>query len=116
MSREILQQNRFIDTIKTGSVKKILGLLENMAKDEPDKYAEFWAQFGQVLKEGPAEDYANRERIARLRPGQRLPSDADLCEEFGVSRMTARHAMSQLADEGLVRRDPGFCTLRPGCV
>ena len=50
---------------------------------------------------------ALRERIARLRPGQRLPSDADLCAEFGVSRMTARHAMSQLADEGLVRRDPG---------
>jgi GntR family transcriptional regulator len=48
-----------------------------------------------------------RERIAHLRPGQRLPSDADLCSEFGVSRMTARHAMSQLADEGLVRRDPG---------
>ena len=48
-----------------------------------------------------------RERIARLRPGQRLPSDADLCAEFGVSRMTARHAMAQLADEGLVRRDPG---------
>ena len=48
-----------------------------------------------------------RARIARLRPGQRLPSDADLCAEFGVSRMTARHAMAQLADEGLVRRDPG---------
>ena len=48
-----------------------------------------------------------RARIAHLRPGQRLPSDADLCAEFGVSRMTARHAMAQLADEGLVRRDPG---------
>jgi GntR family transcriptional regulator len=48
-----------------------------------------------------------RARIARLRPGQRLPSDADLCAEFGVSRMTARHAMAQLAEEGLVRRDPG---------
>ena len=48
-----------------------------------------------------------RERISRLRPGQRLPSDADLCQEFGVSRMTARHALAQLADEGLVRRDPG---------
>jgi len=66
VSREILQQNRFIDSIKTASVKKILGMLESMAKDEPDKYAEFWAQFGQVLKEGPAEDYANRERIAGL--------------------------------------------------
>ena len=50
---------------------------------------------------------ALRARISRLRPGQRLPSDADLCQEFGVSRMTARHAMAQLADEGLVRRDPG---------
>lgn len=50
---------------------------------------------------------ALRARIAHLRPGQRLPSDADLCQEFGVSRMTARHAMAQLADEGLVRRDPG---------
>lgn len=50
---------------------------------------------------------ALRERIATLRPGQRLPSDADLCTEFGVSRMTARHAMAQLAEEGLVRRDPG---------
>jgi GntR family transcriptional regulator len=50
---------------------------------------------------------ALRTRIATLRPGQRLPSDADLCIEFGVSRMTARHAMAQLADEGLVRRDPG---------
>ena len=66
VSREILQQNRFIDSIKTASVKKILGMLETMAKDEPEKYAEFWAQFGQVLKEGPAEDYANRERIAGL--------------------------------------------------
>ena len=52
-------------------------------------------------------EQALRARIARLRPGQRLPSDADLCAEFGVSRMTARHAMSQLAEEGLVRRDPG---------
>jgi GntR family transcriptional regulator len=48
-----------------------------------------------------------RARIAGLRPGQRLPSDADLCAEFAVSRMTARHAMAQLAEEGLVRRDPG---------
>ena len=48
-----------------------------------------------------------RTRIASLRPGQRLPSDADLCVEFDVSRMTARHAMAQLAEEGLVRRDPG---------
>lgn len=52
-------------------------------------------------------EQALRERLAGLRPGQRLPSDSDLCAEFGVSRMTARHAMQQLADEGLVERDPG---------
>ena len=66
VSREILQQNKFIDSIRAASVKKMLGLLENMSKNEPENYAEFWEQFGQVLKEGPAEDHANRERIAKL--------------------------------------------------
>lgn len=66
VSREILQQNKFIDSIRAASVKKMLGLLENMVKNAPDDYAEFWKQFGQVMKEGPAEDHANRERIAKL--------------------------------------------------
>jgi molecular chaperone HtpG len=66
ISREILQRNKQIDTIRNGSVKKILGHLENMAKNEPEKYTEFWTTFGNVLKEGPAEDFANRETIARL--------------------------------------------------
>jgi GntR family transcriptional regulator len=48
-----------------------------------------------------------RSRVATMRPGERLPSDSDLCVEFGVSRMTARHAMQRLAEEGLVQRDPG---------
>jgi len=52
-------------------------------------------------------EQAIRERIADLRPGDRLPSDSDLCAEFGVSRMTARNAMARLAEEGLVVRDPG---------
>ena len=52
-------------------------------------------------------EQALRERISRLRPGDRLPSDTDLCTEFGVSRMTARNAMQRLAEEGLVAREPG---------
>jgi molecular chaperone HtpG len=66
ISREILQHNRLIDSIRNGSVKKILGHLEKMAASEPDKYAQFWQTFGSVFKEGPAEDFANREKIAKL--------------------------------------------------
>ncbi len=66
VSREILQSNRLVDGIRSGSVKKILGLLESIAEKEPEKYAEIWTQFGRVLKEGPGEDYGNREQIARL--------------------------------------------------
>ncbi len=66
VSREILQQSKVIDSIRSGSVRKVLDLLDGMAKNEPEKYATFWSEFGKVMKEGPAEDYANRERIARL--------------------------------------------------
>lgn len=65
VSREILQHNRQIDAIRGASVKKVLAMLEELSKDQ-DEYATFWGQFGQVLKEGPAEDFANRERIAKL--------------------------------------------------
>lgn len=66
VSREILQHNRKIDTIRQANTKRILGLLESMARDEPDHYQSLWNEFGRVLKEGPAEDYNNRERIAGL--------------------------------------------------
>ena len=66
VSREILQHNRKIDTIRGANVKRILGQLETMAKDEADKYQEFWKEYGKVIKEGPGEDFANRERIAGL--------------------------------------------------
>ncbi len=66
VSREILQSNKTIDGIRAGSVKKVLGMLEDMAKNEPEKYTKFWGEFGRVLKEGPGEDMANRERIAKL--------------------------------------------------
>jgi molecular chaperone HtpG len=66
VSREILQSSRDIEAIKSGSVKKVLTLLEDLAENQPEKYLEFWNAFGKVLKEGPGEDYANRERIAAL--------------------------------------------------
>lgn len=66
VSREILQSSKDIDTIRAASVKKILGLLEEMAEQKPEQYQAFWNEFGRVLKEGPVEDASNRERIAGL--------------------------------------------------
>jgi molecular chaperone HtpG len=66
VSREILQESRDVKSIREGSTKRILGLLEDLAENRKDDYAKFWAEFGQVLKEGIGEDHANRERIARL--------------------------------------------------
>ncbi len=66
ISREILQGNKLVDNIRSGSVKKVLSMLEKIAKKDPEKYQKFWTEFGRVLKEGPAEDVANRDRIAKL--------------------------------------------------
>ena len=82
VSREILQHNKLIDTIRAGSIKKVLGLLEAMMKNEPDLYKDFWKQFGNVLKEGPGEDFANKERIAKL---LRFSSTKIASEEQDVS-------------------------------
>ena len=66
ISREILQHNKQIDSIRGGSVKKVLGLLEGLVKNQPDKYADFWKEFGRVFKEGLIDDASNRETIAKL--------------------------------------------------
>jgi molecular chaperone HtpG len=66
ISREMLQQDAAIDGMRTGLARRVLDLLAKLAKDEPEKYASFWKEFGTVLKEGPAEDHANRERSAKL--------------------------------------------------
>ncbi len=66
VSREILQQSRDIDAIRAGCVKKVLGLLDDLAANDAEKYATFWREFGQVLKEGVGEDFANKARIAKL--------------------------------------------------
>ena len=66
VSREILQQSKDIDTIKGGCVKKVLGMIEDMAENDAEKFATFWKEFGRVLKEGVGEDHANKDRIAKL--------------------------------------------------
>ena len=66
VSREILQQNRNLEKLKAACTKRVLDLLDKLAKDEPEKFATFWKEFGGVFKEGAAEDFANKERIAKL--------------------------------------------------
>ena len=66
VSRELLQQDPSIDSIRNASVKRILDTLSKIAKKQPEEYAKFWTEFGQVLKEGPAEDFSNKEKIAEL--------------------------------------------------
>ncbi len=81
VSREILQESKDIDNIRAGSVKKILSLIEDFAgsskEEDQAKFRTFWKEFGQVLKEGVGEDYANRERIAKLIRFVTTSSDSD---------------------------------------
>ncbi len=66
VSREILQNNKQIDQMRNGTVKKILSALEGIAKNDEEKYNKFWNEFGKVLKEGVLDDTSNKERIAKL--------------------------------------------------
>ncbi len=66
ISREILQKDPIIESMKSALTKRVLDMLEKLAKNEPEQYKTFWKAFGQVLKEGPAEDFANKEKIASL--------------------------------------------------
>lgn len=90
VSREILQQSKKINTIKAGAVKKVLGLLEGLAKNDKEKYATFWEQFGNVIKEGPIEDHKNKERVAKLLRFASTHTDTDVQDvsfEDYISRM-----------------------------
>ncbi len=67
VSREILQGSKILDSIRSGSVKKVLGSLQKLANaDDKEQYNKFWKEFGRVIKEGPGEDFSNREKIAKL--------------------------------------------------
>ena len=82
VSREILQSGPVIDSMKSALTKRALDMLDKLAKDKPEDYKGFWKQFGQVLKEGPAEDFANKEKIAGL---LRFASTHDASGEQSVS-------------------------------
>ncbi len=66
VSREILQSDKAVDSMKTALTKRVLDMLAKMAKNEPEQYQSFWTEFGQVMKEGLAEDYANKDKLAKL--------------------------------------------------
>jgi molecular chaperone HtpG len=91
VSRELLQESRDVKAIREGSTKRVLGMLESLANSddqaEKDKYAAFWTDFGQVLKEGIGEDHANQERLAKLFRFASTHADANVSLADYVSRM-----------------------------
>ncbi|MGZ9129782.1 MAG: molecular chaperone HtpG [Candidatus Binatia bacterium] len=66
VSREILQESKDIEAMRAGNVKRVLSMIEDLAENDKEKFATFWKEFGRVIKEGVVEDYANRERIAKI--------------------------------------------------
>ena len=89
VSREILQHSRDIDTIRAGASKKVLGMLEEMAETDPEKFTKFWNEFGRVLKEGVGEDFGNKERIAKLLRFATTLSDIE-AEQVSLADYVAR--------------------------
>ncbi len=81
VSRELLQHNRKIDTIRQANTKRVLGVLETLATEDAEKYNTFWDEFGRVIKEGPAEDFANKERLAGLMRFATTHSDSNAHRE-----------------------------------
>ena len=102
VSRELLQGSRVVDNIRSNATKKVLRLLADTAEKEPEKYATFWKEFGAVLKEGLAEDFGNRDEIARLlrftstKSGSDEP-DASLADYVGRMKEGQQHVYYLLA-------------------
>jgi molecular chaperone HtpG len=90
VSREILQESRDVRAIREGCSKRILGLLEDMAANQPDDYKTFWQEFGQCLKEGFGEDFSNKDRLAKLArfvSTESVADEPDVALEAYVARM-----------------------------
>ena len=87
VSRELLQESRDVKAIREGCTKRVLSMLEDVAENQKDKYAEFWTQFGAVLKEGVGEDHANQERLAKLLRFASTQADSGVSLADYVGRM-----------------------------
>jgi len=118
VSREILQESKTVEAIRAGCVKRVLTLLEELSEKENDKYATVWKEFGRVLKEGVAEDFVNKERIAKL---LRFTSTREEKEDETVSLADYVARMKEGQDKiyyitarsfGAARRSPHLHTSR----
>ena len=90
VSREILQDNKITQSLRNACTKRVLQMLEKLAKDDKEQYQQFWGEFGLVLKEGTGEDFANREAIAKLLRFASTHTDSDaqtVSLEDYISRM-----------------------------
>ncbi len=90
VSRELLQDNRLIQSIKSACIKRILSMLEKLAKNDKEKYQSFWGNFGQVIKEGPIEDFANKEKIAGLLRFSTTHKDSSEKQDVSLADYIAR--------------------------
>ena len=95
VSREILQQNRTLEKLRAACTKRVLDLLDKLAKDEPEKFAAFWTAFGVTFKEGVAEDFANKARIAKLLRFASTKFDAGPAQTVSLDDYVGRMAANQ---------------------
>jgi molecular chaperone HtpG len=93
VSRELLQDNKVTQSIRQGCTKRVLQMLQKMAKNDVEKYQAFWSEFGNVVKEGPAEDFANKEKIAAL---LRFSSTAD---ESGAQSVSLEDYIGRMQED-----------------
>ena len=118
VSRELLQSDPEIEAMRAGIARRVLELLAKLASDEPGKYASLWKEFGQVLKEGVAEDPGNRERIAKLlrfasTAHEREAQDQSLDDYLGRLRPGQRHIYYVIGETwNAARQSPHLETLR----
>ena len=96
VSREILQESKDVEAIRAGVVKRVLGMLDELAQDDKEKYAKFWQEFGRVLKEGLGEDAGNRDRIAKLLRFASTRSDGET-QDVSLDDYIARMKHGQVA-------------------